>query len=342
MKVTCPFCEDANELSRAVHPESELTVCAECNNPCLVIQTTGGAEAVPLPGWTDIRVTAPAESLGGQLLAGVKNHLDDLPLLPEISRRVMEVVADDDSGMADLADVISEDAILAAKILQVSNSALYGGLSEITGLQNACARLGMKTVANTVHSIAQGKLYQSDDKALQEVLERLWRHSVATAYLCSQIAELVSEDEPDVLYLMGLMHDVGKVALVHVMSASKNGVLGELREKQELFGEITRNFHPLIGLHVMKKWKLPADFSTSVFWHGAPNAASSEHWQRWSHIVSLANVVAHVAGYPSEYRKDVALLTHPSAAYFSLTDIKLATLRVDVEEKMDELLEAMS
>jgi len=85
----------------------------------------------------------------------------------------------------------------------------------------------------------------------------------------------------------------------------------------------------------------PADFAIAAYCHHDPDNAPHDEWKTISHTVALANSMAHVSDWGSEYTQDVALVTHPSAVYFSFTDIKLATMRVDLDEKMESLLGAL-
>ena len=340
MSLQCPLCDSEIEVQRIVERENELSACSECFNPLLLSPQAGTVLATPLPKTPDIRVIAPEKSLGGRILSGLNSTIEKLPVLPEICKRVMTITNDPESSIEDLANLIAEDAVIAAKVLQVANSAMYGGLSEISDIKGACARLGMRTVANTVQTIASGNLYKSEDPKAMALMEKLWRHAVATAYLSGEIAYLVSEPRVDVLYLCGLMHDIGKVALLNIIAKKKTKDIAQLREKPELFAEVTERFHNLVGLHVVRSWKLPFEYAGAVYWHQNPDQVASKHLRQIAHIVALANAIAHQSGYPSDYELETSLLTHPSTSFFSLSDIKIATLRVDLEERMEVLLQA--
>jgi len=290
----------------------------------------------------DARMGAGADSLAGQVLAHIPHALESLPVLPAISQKVLKLVDDPDSSMSEFADLIREDTVMAAKVLTVSNSALYGGLSQITDLSNACARLGMRTVASIVQTVANENLYKVDNPEAQKLMEKLWHHAVATAYLSHEIALLLSVPNAGIYHLAGLIHDIGKIALVDIIYSAEDGSLAELKDKPEIVHEIMSNYHALIGLHIVQDWNLPPDFAIAAYCHHNPDDALHDEWKSIAHTVALANSMAHVSDWGSDYDQDVALITHPSAVYFSFTDIKLATMRVDLDEKMESLLGALA
>ncbi len=341
MNIACPHCQETITLERTVNHDTELSACRGCFNPYIIKKSNSGMETIPVPGVSDFRIGATAESLAGQVMDKLAGSLDKLPVLPAIAQRVLEVTQDEDSSMQDLALVIEEDTVMSAKVLTVSNSALYGGLTQITDLSGACTRLGMNTVSGIVQTVANENLYTSDNPDALEAMQKLWHHAVATSYLSNEIAKLISSPFAGTLHLAGLVHDIGKIALIDIIYKAKDGPLLELQSKPELFQEIISRYHTIFGLHIVLQWNLPPELAMAVYYHHNPEQAPSENWKSIAHTVALANATAHVSGWGSEYTKDVSLMTFPSAAHFSIADIKLATMRVDLDDKMESLLGAL-
>lgn len=342
MNVMCPFCKAELKSNRAVQRARELFACEHCFNPVLIETTNGNASASALQGVQDTRGILDEDSIAGRLLKSVRNRIDDLPILPEMSQRIIHLCADDDSSIQDLARLVSEDAVVASRVIQVANSAYYRGLSEITDITSACARLGMRTVANTSQSIAMNNVFKTDEPRFTELMHVLWRHSIAVAHLSSEIAILLSIPHSEMVYLMGLLHDIGKIALTQAVADAGNEATQAVRDNDELFHELLGRFHGLVGLHVGLRWGLPADFIVGIYYHHTPDAAPSEAWRRMAHVVTLADSIAHITNCPSERQLDVSLITSPSAAFFSLSDVKMATLRVDLEDRMDAFIGAIA
>ena len=342
MNIACPHCTESITLVRNVTHQTELSACRQCFNPFLIQSLDTGLETVIVPGVPDFRIGASPESLAGQIMREIGGALDTLPVLPDIAHRVLEVTGDPNSSMQDLAAVIEEDTVMTAKVLTVSNSALYGGLNQITDLSGACTRLGVNTVSSIVQTVANENLYKVENAEAYAAMQKLWHHAVATSYLCNEIAKLISSPHAGTLHLAGLVHDIGKIALIDIIFKATEGPLVELQSKPELFQEILSRYHTLFGLHIILQWNLPPELAMAVYYHHKPGQAPNENWKSIAHTVALANAVAHVSGFGSEHEVDISLISFPSSAYFSLTDIKLATLRVDLDEKMESLLGALN
>lgn len=335
----CPFCGAAIATPARATTEPQLQVCGECLNPFIARNEGAEVRCVALTGSADIRAVAPPGSIGGEILAQLKKAADNLPVLPEIAQQVMDMTKSPDGSMRDLAALIGKDAVIALRVVKAANSALYGGLSEIRDLNAACARLGMKTVANIVQTVANGNLYVTGHKKFKDMMRALWRHNVATAYCADEIAKAIAEPRSDEFFFAGLIHDVGKVCLLDILSEAYSGVLGKLREAPELLDEVLENYHSLVGLAVVSQWGLANEFAVATYCHTDPSTVPFEECLPMTHTVALASRVAGLSGYGfGEGQHDTSLLSNPSAAFLGLNDVRLATLRVDLMDRLESVM----
>ena len=91
------------------------------------------------------------------LSPGVLSALErarELPCLPAVALQVLRISSDEHAGARELGSIVALDPALSAKLLQTANSALFGGIEQITTTQMACARLGFKMVKLTALSVA--------------------------------------------------------------------------------------------------------------------------------------------------------------------------------------------
>jgi len=342
MKLVCPFCEAELPLLIPEDDAACLVACETCLNPLSLRRTGEGPVVRTLPQQQDLRAVLPPESLGGRLFALMRERLDELPILPEVSQKVLKVLSDADSSMGDLAKVIREDAVIAAKVLQVSNSAAYGGLEAVTELDAACTRLGQSTISNIVQTLVTGDLFESPDPGINELMKRLWHHSVATALAAGELATVLALPKRDMIYLQGLLHDIGKVAMLDLLGNDSSGLGSEFAGSPDVLHEILARYQGLVGLHVIQRWNLAPEFLVSTYCHWSPDTVPADKWLRTTHVVALANKIADISGFDFNSKGDeVVLLDHPSTSFLKLTDIKLAGLRVDLEERLDALVGAL-
>ncbi|NUM52603.1 MAG: HDOD domain-containing protein [Candidatus Hydrogenedentes bacterium] len=330
--IACPFCSAPIDNP----PPAGLGICPVCMNPYL--SESHGAKAHAPNGAQDVRDIAKPGSIGGEILAALPKSLEELPVLPEISQRVMKMLRDPNMSMSDLADIIRQDQVIAIRILQLANSAMYGGLQEIKDLNAACARLGTRTIANAVQAVANGNLYITGNEAFRDHMRQLWRHAVATAHCAYEIANVLAEPRADELFVAGLIHDIGRVVLLDIIVNQYRGVLADLRNSPELLEEVFAGFSPLVGLHVVIKWNLPPEFRmTTYFLRNAENVPD-ESERVLANIVALAEAVAEASGYGLGMQIS-SMLSLPCARALGMTDMKLAMVRADLDDKLAALLE---
>lgn len=332
--MNCPFC---NQESAAQANEG-LTVCTACMNPFVIATQGHSAKAIAPAGAQDIRVIAKPGSIGGEILKALSESLEELPVLPEISQRVMKKLRDPEMSMADLAEIIRQDQAIAIKILNIANSAMFGGLQEIKDLNAACARLGTRTIANAVQAVANGNLYITGNQVFRERMQQLWRHALATAHCSYEIANVLAEPRSDELFVAGLIHDIGRAVLLDVVANQYRGVLADLRNSPELLDEVFESYSPLVGLHVVIKWDLPPEFRMTTFFLRNAQNVPNEPARVLTHIVALGEAVAETSGYGLGMNI-TSVLGLPAARALGMTDMKLAMVRADLDDKLAALLE---
>jgi len=337
----CPMCQAALDEVSVAGGGEVLVACTTCFNPALVEWLDGSIVARPLPGAMDVRLSAPAGSIGVNLLAQTAAEAQELPVLPGISQRILRQLSDPEFTLADLVATIREDSVIAIAVMKQANSAAFGGLHEIKDLNAACARLGMRTIANTVQLVANRKLFVTGNSSLKQSMERLWRHSVATAHCANEIARLTLAPNQESVFLAGLIHDVGKVLLLEMVANPRNATVRGLRDNPELFREFVERLHPIFGLLVAQAWNLPSAFRAAVYFHHSPGDCPVKEWLHIVHTTALGNMIAQMEGYGMyESTPEVFLASNPSSVFLGLSDMKLATLRVDLSDTLEALFEA--
>lgn len=335
----CPYCKDPLPESAKPAKGPKLYACQTCWNPYYVEWEGATLKCEPLSHATDIRHVAPPGSIGGAILEAMPQAIERLPVLPDVSQRIMVLLRDPEASMKDVANVVRQDQVVALSLMKMANSAMYGGLTEIKDLNSACARLGMKTIANVVQTVASNNLFVTGDKRLKGFMQRIWRHSIATAHCANAIAVQMSEPRSETLFLAGLVHDIGKVLLLDIITGQYSGAIAQLRVTPELFREVIDSFHPLLGLHVAQQWNLPPEFGAILYYHHTPSASPHEEWTPMCHTVAMANLIAKVEGFGLYEVKDTFLTSDESARFLNLNDIKLASLRVDLADLLEPLFE---
>ena len=184
----------------------------------------------------------------------------DLPAMPQVASKVLELSSDPNTSAKQLQQVISDDQAMTARILKIANSALYSCSRKIKTLTEAIVMLGFNSIRSLVVTSAARNLYntRTSQTGLKERL--LWEHSIGCAFACRI---MVSETKPAITeeaFLAGLMHDIGKLVLniqtPEMFDQIVQVVYNENRSfaltEQEIFGFD----HTHVGALLVNKWKL--------------------------------------------------------------------------------------
>ena len=192
----------------------------------------------------------------------------DLPTIPEIASNAIQLLEDPNSSVADLRDLIEQDAALAARILKVSNSSVYSFAQEVTSLDKALALLGRRTVSNLVMAVALRETYQE----FGPIERMLWEHSAAAGPVAAGLAERVGRGiDRDEAFTAGLLHDIGKAALANSHKTEYEAVMSRVHEENIRFADAERDVfgfdHAELGARVAIEWGLPDHVATVIRHH---------------------------------------------------------------------------
>ena len=137
--------------------------------------------------------------------------LRELPVFPPITTKLLQLLSNSDTQVKKLVELLRSDAAFTAEVLRRANSPLYGLRAQVSGLRHAVLLLGFDQMRSLAMAISMGSYLKP---ALRiAALRRCWRHSIATAMLCEEIAKAL-HFEQDRAYTAGMLHDIGLLGLM--------------------------------------------------------------------------------------------------------------------------------
>jgi putative nucleotidyltransferase with HDIG domain len=191
----------------------------------------------------------------------------DLPAMPMIATKVMQLVEDERATAEELAKVVAADPAVAAKVLKISNSAFYGCQREIKTLSGAIKLMGF----NTLKSLVVAASLKEVIKPYGLTEKMLWEHSFGAGLAARMIAREIREVNPEEAFLAGLLQDIGKTVMHNYDRQKFHMVIEHSYNDGILFDEAERSVYPFshaeIGGYVLKKWNLPEVLVTAVLHH---------------------------------------------------------------------------
>jgi len=217
-----------------------------------------------------------------------------VPTLPEAVKVLVAEMQKPDPSLHRLADIIATDPVLAAKVLQISNSAFFGNRQTFTRVSQAVQYLGLEVIKAIL--LGAGIFAQFDATLLARFsFNRLWQHSLRTAHLARQIALILDlgEQLADESYTAGLLHDIGTILLAANQPAVYARLTQELkrtgRPRAELEVEAFGASQALVGGYLLGLWGLQDRVVEAVAFHPTPRAIPD--------ALSSPMVMVHVAGW---------------------------------------------
>jgi HD-like signal output (HDOD) protein len=186
----------------------------------------------------------------------------DLPSFPDVAMRVRKVLADDNVTPDKIVRVIGSEPALAARVLQISNSAAINFSGKpITELRSAVARMGFNMVRSAAIAFAMAQLKKVDAlKGLEKPLDELWKRSSLVATMSYVVARRLSTKvNPDTAMLAGLLHGVGHLYIL--TRATKHP---KLFANETAFHAIVRDWHVSIAKALLENWEMTEEVVQAV------------------------------------------------------------------------------
>jgi HD-like signal output (HDOD) protein len=197
--------------------------------------------------------------------------LTTLPTLPSVLHAVVQCLEDPNSTAKDLKDIIINDQSIAVKVLNVANSAYYGVNQQVSDLRQAVVVLGFDVIRDICLYVSFGRFFSSCRNVEGFDLDEFWKHTIATAVSCRLIASKVNYENPERAMILGLIHDLGKVVLIHAFQAEFAMACRQAQQQSIALHiaeqEVLGFDHAEVGGWLAEKWDLPDILTVAVEYH---------------------------------------------------------------------------
>lgn len=217
-----------------------------------------------------------------------------LPTLPSVLTRILDTIFDPGTSALELGEIIAADQSLSAKLLQVVNSAFYGFPKQISSITQAIVILGFVEIRNLAFAATAFDTISSDS-SYDRV--QLWRHSLATAMASERLVKTLRLDV-DGAFVLGLLHDVGKVALDALYTDSFAEAAREAHAQRLYLRDIEQRVfgmdHSEAGALLAEHWNFPAGVVGPIRYHHRPDKA--RYHAEEACVVAVADYVTYLAG----------------------------------------------
>lgn len=192
-----------------------------------------------------------------------------LPSMSQILLKLMEMCQSEDAGISELARLVAQDPAIAAKMMAVANSSAYHRGDASHSLEQALSTLGTDMIKMIVINESVFQVFDKFSRSNGIDLNGFWLHSLFAAVKARILAIRMNYSNPEEAYLAGLLHDVGRLALLaiapkeyaqHFLAADNVDLcVVEMRALQTTHAEV--------GACLIEQWKLDSFIADSVLYH---------------------------------------------------------------------------
>lgn len=205
-------------------------------------------------------------------------NLDSLPAMPAIAQKLLALPLDTDEGEAQLLTLIGQDPQISAKVIGLANSPVMGVTRKVSTVPDAALLLGLSRVKSVALGIASMSNLTKLSASKYFKPQDLWLHSMAMAIVMRVIAQSMPRElrpKEDQIFLAGLLHDIGFMALHHIDAEASNELHHQLglqpeRPILEIELETLGITHCYIGAELARHWHLPPEITAVLGYHHPP------------------------------------------------------------------------
>ncbi|MDZ7805298.1 HDOD domain-containing protein [Thiohalophilus sp.] len=190
----------------------------------------------------------------------------DLPSLPEIARRIYKGLDEDDLSVDTVVELLQGDPVIAARVVQVANSSLYGA-ANIKNIRGAVNLIGFNSIYTIVMSVVLRDLYVPSSDSIRKRMRRFYFHSIRVGAIAHALCDKLDGFDSDYAFLAGLLHDIGVLPLL--IQADKREAF---ETNQSLLETMLQELAPSVGKRLLDRWGFDSELIMV--------ASECENWNR--------------------------------------------------------------
>ena len=225
----------------------------------------------------------------GRRLTAAFEALEAYPALAESRNRVLRVVRDEHASAGEVVAAVESDVALMVAVLRMANRTGSKKKGKVASVPEAVEILtpdGVEALASRTSTFD----FFERTPGWEGAPERFRLHAVATQGAADRLAREVEFEDRDQLLCSALLHDIGKLVLMHAYPGYPAQIHGQARTPEERLHRERLDLgvdHALVGGVLARRWGLPNRLATAIERH------HSEDAQGEAAIIRLADMLAH-------------------------------------------------
>ncbi|WP_114784214.1 HDOD domain-containing protein [Vibrio tetraodonis] len=213
------------------------------------------------------RISMLLEVFPDNIIQNAISSINSLPTYPANFYQMKRILECDQPSLDDLADTLIQDPALSAKIIQISNNAMFHCGKDTVCLKEAVTRLGIQAISNILDMMEAHSISNNSPSAQ---LQELQANSYKVASLA---AKMVPDDEKDFTYLAGLLHRIGEYVRLKITPDLMRALLDPKtkgRDKSHIETHIFKTDSYQLAVYLLSYWGFPQKMLDAISLQNTP------------------------------------------------------------------------
>lgn len=262
----------------------------------------------------------------------INEGMENIKPFPHHVQEAISLIDSDDSDNHQIANVIKQDPILAARMLSLANSPFFGMSGKVEDIETSCVILGSNIIKNLLVSVGALGCFPATDQRT-----KIWSHSIEVASVSELLASKLNQSESKA-YIAGLLHDVGKFLLIDAFPEHQSMIEAShpadnnnsLEEETKIMG----TNHAQAGEKIIGVWKLPKDIQNIVEMHHNPIEADD---YATCSLLNLADELCHKLEMNISDEELLSGIKNENIELLDIDSQALSNMLPDIKQKIGSL-----
>ena len=266
-----------------------------------------------------------------QTPAELVKDLPALSSLPAVIDELERSLERGEASMDELGDIVKKDPDLTARLLRLANSTFYGFPKGVETVAEALSLIGLQQLKQLLTGSSVLEYFRDIPPAMVN-MRSFWEHSIACGLAAKIIASQRRAPDPELYFVLGLIHDIGRLVFYLQLPEASLRVLKayEANEQLPLYEYEKQHFgfeHGEVAGLLLQKWDFPKSLVSAVAHHHQPQKADVFFTQ--TAVIYLADFIVHAMGLGNSGER---LVPRFIPQVWQRLDLPEASLRMTIRE----------
>ncbi len=262
----------------------------------------------------------------------------ELPALPTVFSEINDAIKNPRCSGKDIADIVSKDTSLTAKLLKIVNSAAFGMTKKVESLSYVAMALGTKQISSLALGITVINYFKGIPTKYINMQE-FWKHSVACAIAARTLATHVEGVNQDRVFIGALLHDIGRLILLKYYPDESTWLLQYCENKKELLYKaepaVFGLTHAALGGLLAETWHFSDKIADLILQH---HGEFTEPPKKEIAVVHFSNCLVHALGIGASGEQSIPKLENKA---WEVMDISEGILEQIIKQIDRQIVEAV-